>query len=83
MKDLNLTKAQAAGIAGVLTAESGINPSAFNKKEKAGTYTSSSANNKGAKYGEKNSPWSYGAGIGQWTFTDRKEKAIMGGLGVN
>lgn len=83
MKNLNLTKAQAAGIAGVLTAESGINPQAFNKEEKAGTNTKSSANNKGAKYGEKNSPWSYGAGIGQWTFTDRKEKAIMGGLGVD
>lgn len=83
MADLGLTRSQAAGIAGVLEAESGIDPQAFNRGEKNGTYSSSSANNKGEKYGHKNSPWSYGAGIGQWTFTDRKEKAIMGGLGLN
>lgn len=83
MNDLGLTKAQASGIAGVLQSESNINPQAFNVKEKKGTYYKSSANNKGAKYGEKNSPWSYGAGIGQWTFTDRKEKALMGGLGLS
>lgn len=83
MADLGLTRSQAAGITGVLEAESGINPQAFNSKEKNGTYSSSSANNQGKQYGHKNSPWSYGAGIGQWTFTDRKEKAIMGGLGLN
>lgn len=83
MNDLGLTKAQAAGIAGVLTAESNVNPHIFNKGEKNGTYKASGANNEGAPYGHKHSPWSYGAGIVQWTFTDRKEKAIMGGLGMS
>ena len=83
MSSLSLTKAQAAGIAGVIAAESGINPQSFNKNEKAGTYRSSSANNMGQPYGHKNSPWSYGAGMVQWTFTDRKEKALMGGLGIS
>ena len=83
ISDLGLTKAQAAGIAGVMTAESGINPGIVNSGEKRGTYKSSSANNEGTPYGTKHSPWSYGAGICQWTFCDRKEKAIMGGLGVS
>lgn len=83
MSKLGLTKEQAAGIAGVLTAESGVNPAIYNKGEKNGTYKSSGANNTGAPYGEKHCPWSYGAGICQWTFTQRKEKAIMGGLGVS
>ena len=83
MNDMGLTKEQAAGIAGVMTAESGVNPHIVNKGEKAGTYKSSGANNEGTPYGTKHSPWSYGAGICQWTFTDRKEKAIMGGLGVS
>ena len=82
MNDLGLTKAQAAGIAGVLTAESGINPGSVNIGEKTGKYHSSNANNKGTPYGTKHSPWSYGAGICQWTFTSRKETAIMGGLHV-
>ena len=83
MQDMGLTKEQAAGIAGVMTAESGINPNIWNKGEKNGTYPSSSANNEGAPYGQKKCPWSYGAGICQWTFTQRKESAIMGGLGVS
>lgn len=83
MSILGLTREQAAGIAGVMTAESGVNPAIFNKGEKAGIYKSSSANNQGTPYGTKHSPWSYGAGICQWTFCDRKEKAIMGGLGVS
>ena len=82
ISDMGLTKEQAAGIVGVMTAESGVNPRIVNKGEKAGTYKSSSANNEGTPYGTKHSPWSYGAGICQWTFCDRKEKAIMGGLGV-
>lgn len=80
VSDLGLTREQAAGIAGVLTAESGVNPAIFNRGERAGTYKSSGANNEGTPYGTKHSPWSYGAGICQWTYTDRKEKAIMGGL---
>lgn len=83
MQELGLTKAQAAGIAGVLTAESGVNPNIFNKGEKNGTYKSSSANNEGKPYGDKHCPWSYGAGICQWTFTQRKETAIAGGLGIS
>lgn len=83
MKELGLTKEQAAGIAGVLTAESGVNPNIFNKGEKNGTYKSSSANNTGKPYGDKHCPWSYGAGICQWTFTQRKESALMGGLGIS
>lgn len=83
MKDLGLTKQQAAGIAGVMTAESGANPRSINKGEKAGTYRTSGANNEGTPYGTKHCPWSYGAGIFQWTFTNRKEKAIMGGLNVS
>ncbi len=83
MSDLGLTKAQAAGVAGVMTAESGVNPGIVNIGEKRGTYKSSGANNEGTPYGTKHSPWSYGAGICQWTYCDRKEKAIMGGLGVS
>ena len=83
MNLLGLTKEQAAGIAGVLAAESGINPHSFNSAEKRGTYKSSGANNEGTPYGTKHSAWSYGAGICQWTFCQRKEKAIMGGLGVS
>ena len=82
-KDLGLTKFQAAGVAGVLTAESGVNPHIVNVGEKKGTYKSSEANNEGTPYGTKHSPWSYGAGICQWTYCDRKEKVIMGGLGVS
>lgn len=83
MSDLSLTREQAAGIVGVIMSESGANPAAFNKGERNGTYKSSSANNVGSAYGTKGSPWSYGAGICQWTFCDRKEKAIMKGLGVS
>lgn len=83
MNDLGLTKAQAAGIAGVMTVESGVNPHIVNAAEKKGTYKTSGANNEGTPYGTKHSPWSYGAGICQWTYCDRKEKAIMGGLGVS
>lgn len=83
MNILGLTKEQACGIAGVLTSESGVNAGIVNKGEKNGTYKSSGANNEGTPYGTKHSPWSYGAGICQWTFCDRKEKAIMGGLNVS
>lgn len=70
-----------AALVGCMMAESGVNPQAVNKGEKNGTLKASSACNKGTTYGTKTSPWAYGAGIIQWTFTDRKEKAIMGGLG--
>ena len=83
MQKLGLTKEQACGICGPLTSESQMNPAIFNKGEKNGTYTSSGANNTGAPYGDKHCPWSYGAGICQWTFTQRKESAIMGGLRVS
>lgn len=83
MNGLGLTRAQASGIAGVLAAESNLLPTSFNKAEKRGTLIRSGANNKRTPYGTKNSPWSYGAGIAQWTFTDRKEKALMGGLGIS
>ena len=82
MSTLGLSKPQAAGIAGVLMSEGGCNPAAFNKGEKAGIYKSSGANNLGAPYGQKHSPWDYGAGICQWTYVNRKEKAIAGGLGI-
>ena len=70
-----------AALVGCIIAESSITPSAINKGEKNGTLLSSSACNKNTEYGTKNSPWSYGAGIVQWTFCDRKEKALMVGLG--
>ena len=70
-----------AALVGCMIAESNINPSAYNKGEKNGTLTSSGACNKNTAYGTKTSPWAYGAGIIQWTFTDRKEKALMIGLG--
>ena len=72
-----------AALVGCMIAESNINPSAYNKGEKNGTLKSSSACNKNTSYGTKTSPWAYGAGIIQWTFTDRKEKALMIGLGMN
>lgn len=80
---LNLTKEQSAGIAGVLLAESGCDPHAYNKGEKRGTYRASGANNEGTPYGTKHCPWSYGAGICAWTFTQTKEKVLMGGLGIS
>lgn len=80
---LGLTKEQSAGIAGVLLAESGCNPHAYNKGEKHGTYHSSGANNEGTPYGTKHCAWSYGAGICAWTFTQTKEKVLMGGLGIS
>lgn len=72
-----------AALVGCMIAESNINPSAINKGEKNGTLVSSSACNKNTAYGTKTSPWAYGAGIIQWTFTDRKEKALMVGLGYS
>jgi len=72
-----------AALVGCMMAESNIIPSAINKGEKNGTLTSSSACNKNTPYGTKTSPWAYGAGIIQWTFTDRKEKALMVGLKMN
>lgn len=70
-----------AALVGCMIAESNITPSAYNKGDKNGTLISSSACNKNTPYGTKTSPWAYGAGIIQWTFTDRKEKALMIGLG--
>lgn len=64
MSRLNLSKEQAAGIAGVIMSESGINPSAYNKAEKAGKLKASSANGVG-----------YGAGMLQWS-NDRKRTAL-------
>ena len=71
-----------AALVGCMMAESGVNPQAVNKGEKNGTLKASSACNKGTAYGTKTSPWAYGAGIIQWTFTDRKENALMIGLGM-
>lgn len=64
MSRLDLTRDQAAGIMGVIMAESNGNPAAFNKKEKAGTYKGSAANGSG-----------YGAGILQWSM-GRKQQAL-------
>lgn len=64
MQRLKLTKQQAAGIAGVLMSESGLNPSSVNKAEKAGKLKSSRANGAG-----------YGAGLLQWS-NDRKSRAL-------
>jgi len=71
-----------AALVGCIIGESNISPGAINKDEKNGT-ASSLACNQNTPYGTKTSPWSYGAGLIKWTFTDRKEKAIMLGLGYN
>lgn len=71
----------AAGLVGCMKAESGITPSKVNSGEKNGTLTTSGACNHGTAYGTKHSPWSYGAGICQWTYCDRKENAMIAGLG--
>ena len=82
MEQLGLTRAQAAGIVGVFGAENGVNPHSYNKAEKHGTYPGSGANNQGGPYGSKHSPWSYGAGIGSWTYCSMKEQALAG-LGMS
>lgn len=64
MSRLNLTKEQASGIVGVISAESGCNPNAWNKAEKSGKLPSSSANGSG-----------YGAGMLQWS-NERKKAAL-------
>lgn len=64
MNRLKLTREQAAGITGVMMSESGLNPSAYNKREKAGIYKGSSANGAG-----------YGAGTLQWS-NKRKDTAL-------
>ena len=64
MTRLNLTKDQAAGVAGVMMAESGLNPAAYNKQEKAGKLKASRANGAG-----------YGGGILQWSM-DRKRTTL-------
>lgn len=56
MSDLGLTDYQAAGFAGCFMAESGCNPGSYNKAEKSGTFSGSSANGSG-----------YGAGLAQWS----------------
>ena len=80
--NLGWTDYQCAALVGCMIAESNINPSAINKGEKNGTLKSSGANNEGKPYGDKHCPWSYGAGIIQWTYTNRKENALMLGLGI-
>ena len=64
MSRLNLSKEQAAGIAGVMMSESGINPASYNKAEKSGKLKGSSANGAG-----------YGAGTLQWS-NSRKRAAL-------
>lgn len=64
MSRLNMTKEQATGVAGVIMAESGLNPASYNKAEKAGKLKSSKANGPG-----------YGAGMLQWSM-DRKKEAL-------
>lgn len=64
-KRLNLTQQQAAGIAGVIMSESGLNPGNFNREEKAGRLTTSKANGAG-----------YGAGMLQWSM-GRKANALQ------
>lgn len=64
MDRLQLTREQAAGIMGVIQAESHGDPAIFNKKEKAGTHKGSSANGAG-----------YGVGIIQWSL-GRKKTAL-------
>lgn len=60
---LGLTTEQAAGLAGVLYAESGWNPGSFNRVEAAG---------RGAR---GTGGGNYGAGLAQWTF-ERKHKML-------
>ncbi len=60
----NFTKEQAAAIAGVMIDENKVDPSSYNKAEKAG---------KGAK---GTSGFGYGAGIGSWTFADAKNALL-------
>lgn len=64
MSRLNLSKEQAAGIAGVMMSESGINPASYNKAERSGKLKGSSANGAG-----------YGAGMLQWS-NNRKRAAL-------
>lgn len=64
MDRLQLTREQAAGIMGVIQAESHGDPAIFNKAEKAGTHKGSSANGAG-----------YGVGIIQWSL-GRKKTAL-------
>lgn len=64
MQRLQLTPEQAAGIAGVIMSESGLNPKSYNKAEKSGNLKGSSANGKG-----------YGAGLLQWS-KGRKNQAL-------
>ena len=62
---LNLTPDQAAGIVGVLSAESKLIPHIVNKAERDGT-----ALDRGIKY----LPQGYGAGIAQWTNPNSRDK---------
>lgn len=67
---LGMTREQAAGVAGVIMAESGLNPASYNKAEKAGTLKGSKANGAG-----------YGAGMLQWSM-GRKD-AVLKLIGKN
>lgn len=66
--NLNWCDYMCAALVGCMIAESNITPNTINKEEKNGTLASSG---------------DYGAGIVQWTFIDRKEKALMVGLGMS
>ena len=66
--NLNWCDYMCAALVGCMIAESNITPNAINKVEK---------NSISASSGD------YGAGIVQWTFTDKKEKALMVGLGMS
>lgn len=63
-KNGRFTKEQAAAIAGVMIDENNVDPTSYNKAEKAG---------KGAK---GTGGFGYGAGIGSWTFADAKNALL-------
>ena len=63
-KNGRFTKEQAAAIAGVMIDENNVDPTSYNKAEKAG---------KGAK---GTGGFGYGAGIGSWAFADAKNALL-------
>lgn len=74
IKEFGLADFQAAAFAGVFEAESGLNPASFNVLEKTGRgnpgQSQKTAQLLAATAG-------YGAGIAQWTFKERKQKAVQ------
>ena len=73
MSEFGLQKFQAAAFAGVFMAESGLNPAAYNKEEKSGRGVPGQSKATAQKLA---ATCGYGAGLAQWTFQERKSKAV-------